>query len=284
MAVAARPSSALRLADLTVTREKTLFAVSILLGLAGWAAIVFAAVRQPQVASTVIGYGVAFFVAGVMMQGLMTGSIRANGIKVGPRQFPELHRLATDHARRIGMKTVPDVFVIQGGGTLNAFATKMFSRRFVVLYSDVLELAYEQDEAAVGFVVAHELGHHHRGHLNWRWLLMPSRLVPYLAGAYSRACEYTCDRYGAYCQPDGAYAGLLVLAAGKSLYGRVNLQEYIRQIETEKGYWTKRAETMSTHPPLPKRLAALAKAGVPMPAPVPAYSPVSTTGATPAFA
>jgi Zn-dependent protease with chaperone function len=274
MAASARPtSSGLRLADLAVPREKALYTVSLIVSLLVWAGLASALVVAPAAAAGVAMYAGIFVLAGLMLHGLMIGNVRANGIRVGPRQFPELHRLATEHARRLGMKDVPDVFVIQGGGTLNAFATKFFSRRFVVLYSDVLELAYEQGEAAVGFVVAHELGHHHRGHVSWRWLLFPSRVVPYLGAAYSRACEFTCDRYGAFCQPDGAFHGLLVLAAGKALHRRVNLQEYMRQAETETGYWVKRAEKMATHPPLPKRLAALAKAGVPLPAPEPVAAP-----------
>lgn len=288
MAASARPASTLRLADLRTAREKDLYTLSLVLSVPGWLWLGVVAFSGAEALLPILLYAAVIFFVVLTMQGILVGNLRANGIKVGPKQFPELHRLVTDHARRIGMTTVPDVYVIQGGGTLNAFATKFFSRRFVVLYSDVLELAYEQGEAAVGFVVAHELGHHHRGHLDRRWLTLPSRFIPYLGAAYSRACEFTCDRYGAYCQPDGAYAGLLVLAAGKSLYGRVNLQEYMRQAETEKGYWVKRAELMSTHPSLPKRLAALARAGVPLPAPatlpVPSYSPMQATGGAPAVA
>lgn len=278
MAVSARPASGLRLTDLAITREKVLYAVSLLISLVVWAGVAGSLALGAEAATAVLTYAAIFLFVGLMLHGMMVGNIRANGIKVGPRQFPELHRLVTEHARRIGMKAAPDAFVLQGGGTLNAFATKFFGRRFVVLYSDVLELAYAQGEAAVGFIVAHELGHHHRGHLNLRWLLFPSRIVPYLGAAYSRACEYTCDRYGAFCQPDGAYPGLLVLAAGKVLYGRVNVVEYMKQAETEKGYWVKRVEQMSTHPTLPKRLAALSKAGVALPkpeaVPAPDYSPM----------
>jgi Zn-dependent protease with chaperone function len=138
------------------------------------------------------------------------------------------------------------------------------------VYSDVLALAQARGEAAVGFIVAHELGHVARGHLRFRWLTMPGRLVPYLGAAWSRACEYTCDRFGAHCQPDGAVDGLLVLAAGAALYREVDAREYMRQVESEKGFWVKRAELMSTHPHLPKRVAALVRAG----AAVPDYSPM----------
>ena len=49
--------------------------------------------------------------------------------------------------------------MVQSGGLLNAFATRFSFRNLVVLYSDVMELAYEQGESAVDFIIAHELAH-----------------------------------------------------------------------------------------------------------------------------
>jgi Zn-dependent protease with chaperone function len=123
----------------------------------------------------------------------------------------------------------------------------------------------QQGEAAVSFIMGHELAHIWRGHLKHRWLTLPGRLVPYLGAAYSRACEYTCDRIGAFCQPEGAISGLLALAAGKQLHAHVDVKEYAAQAETERDFWTKRVELMSTHPLLPKRVAALLKAGIAAP-------------------
>ena len=48
-----------------------------------------------------------------------------------------------------------DVYVVEAGGVMNAFATRFLGRNFVVIHSDVLALAMEQGEAAVGFIVAH---------------------------------------------------------------------------------------------------------------------------------
>ena len=165
---------------------------------------------------------------------------------------------------------MPDMFVIQAGGAMNAFATRFFSRDFVVIYSDVLALARQRGEAAVGFIVAHELAHVARGHLKHRWLTLPARMIPYLGSAYSRAREYTCDRFGAHCQPDGAVDGLLALAAGPMLYREVDADFFADQARTESGFWTRRAEVMSSHPHLTKRVAAVLSSGLP----APAYSPI----------
>lgn len=183
--------------------------------------------------------GLVYIAIGVsialIIQGLFIGNLRGNSVRVSETQFPEVYNLAQNLAGKMGLNPVPAIYVLQSGGLLNAFATRFIGRNFVVIYSDVLELAYEKGESSLGFVIGHELAHIHRKHLTLKWLLYPSTLIPFLGPAYSRACEYTCDRYGAYYQPDGAIPGLLVLAAGKKLYHSVNAQEFSRQAEN--GRW-----------------------------------------------
>jgi Zn-dependent protease with chaperone function len=193
----------------------------------------------------------------LVSQGLFIGRLRGNAIAVSTRQFPELHQLTADLARKMEMQA-PAVYVLEAGGFLNAFATRFLGRDFVVLYSDVLEAAYEQGEPAVAFVVAHELAHIKRGHLKWRWAIYPGVLIPFLGSAYLRACEYTCDRMAAHYRPDGAVQGLLLVAAGKQLYQRMSAHEYARQADAgETGFWISFAEILQTHPHLPNRVRAV---------------------------
>jgi Zn-dependent protease with chaperone function len=192
-----------------------------------------------------------------VVHGLFVGKVRGNGVRVSDRQFPELNAMANRHSRRLGLDETPAIFVLQSGGVLNAFATRFLGRNFVILYSDVLALATQKGEKAVSFIVGHELGHVQRKHMTRRGLLYPAMLFPFLGGAYSRACEYTCDRFGNALEPEGGVAGLLVLAAGRDLYTQVNSTEFINQRETETGFFVRFAEILSTHPNLPKRVAAL---------------------------
>jgi Zn-dependent protease with chaperone function len=238
----------------------------VVVSLVVYGALVLVAMGDPKAASMIIVYGLVFALLALFGHGLALGRVRGNSVRVSERQFPQLHRLAAAHARKLGMGQVPAIYLMQSGGLLNAFATRFLGRDFVIIYSDILELALAQGEAAVGFIVGHELGHIWRGHLKYRWLTAPGRLFPYLGPAYSRACEYTCDRVGAFCQPDGAISGLLALAAGKQLHAHVDVREFAAQAETDKGFWVRRAEIISSHPNLPKRVAALLKAGVSIPA------------------
>jgi Zn-dependent protease with chaperone function len=247
-------------------RERFLYAATVMVSLLVYCGMFLAGAANPEVAATILFYAVMFCLFGLFAHGLALGRVRGNAVRVSERQFPQLHRLTAAHARRLGLKQVPMVYVMESGGLLNAFATRFLGRDFVIIHSDVLELALAQGDAAVGFIVGHELAHIWRGHLRNRWLTTPGRLFPYLGAAYSRACEFTCDRVGAYCQPDGAITGLLALAAGKQLHAHVDVREFAAQAESDKGFWIRRAELMSSHPLLPKRVAALLKAGVTIPA------------------
>jgi hypothetical protein len=59
---------------------------------------------------------------------------------------------------------VPEAYLLQMGGMLNAFATRFLGRDFLVLYSDVVDgLADNPD--ALNFYIGHEIGHIKRKHL-----------------------------------------------------------------------------------------------------------------------
>jgi hypothetical protein len=109
-------------------------------------------------------------------------------------------------------------------------------------------------------IIGHELGHIRAGHLRARWLLMPSSFVPFLGSALSRAREYTCDRYGAGAagDRDGALVGLAILSAGGRFGPLVNRAALARQRRDLRGAWMIVGEWLGSHPPLSKRLMALA--------------------------
>lgn len=258
------------LSSLVHKKERLYYALMLVFSVIVYAGLAIALVRSPETAGVIVGYGAVFALIFFMMHGLMVGNLRGNGVRVTATQFPALHATVVRHAESLGMKKVPDVFLLQAGGLLNAFATRFLGRDFVVLYSDVLAMAEREGQAVVGWIVAHELAHVRRGHLKRRWMINPGRFIPYLGAAYSRACEYTCDRFAAHCQPDGAVDGLLALAAGPELYRRVDPREFADQVRTEGGFWVRRAELLAAHPTLPKRVAAMIAAG----AKVPAYTPV----------
>ncbi len=230
--------------------EIPLFALSVLASIPIWIFLVF----------SIIGIAYAVMIGAflfIVHLGLVA-RVRGSGVRLSSEQFPELYERVQTLAREMGIQNLPDVYLIQAGGTLNAFATKFLGAHLVVLYSDLLD-ACGHDTAARDMIVAHELGHIHAGHLRWRWLTAPSHLVPFLGTALSRAREYTCDRYGhlGAGDHDGALRGLTLLAAGPVGARTMNRAAFVRQGADLQTGWMTIGEWFATHPPLSKRVAAL---------------------------
>jgi Zn-dependent protease with chaperone function len=239
--------------------------------------LIFSAAVWLAVAISLVGlvYG-AFLLAGVLLaQAFFLAQIRGNGVRLSERQLPDLYARVRAAAGRLGLDRVPEVYVIQAGGSLNAFAAKLFSRRFVIVFSDLVDGC--TDERQLDFVIGHELGHHAAGHLSWNGFLAPFRLLPWLGAAYSRACEYTCDRagYAAVGDLEPAMRGLVVLAAGGKLASRVDLKAFIDQRAETTGFIPATLELLSSHPYLCKRVAALQEWLVPGTAPAVSRNPLA---------
>src|SRR5262245_45566272 len=202
----------------------------------------------------VIALGAVFFFAHV---GFIT-HLRGNGVRLGPDQMPDLYRRVQELSARLGMHHAPDAYVIQAGGTLNALATRFLGKNFIVLYSDLLD-ACGDDDAARDFIVAHELGHLAAGHLSWRWFLLPGLALPFVGTAYSRACEYTSDRYGmaVASNRESALNGLCILAAGGKHGPGINRRALVAQRRDLATPWMKIGQWLGTHPPISHRLEAL---------------------------
>ena len=236
--------------ELRTASERKLHTASLVVSIIIWILIVI----------TVIGllYGllVGFFIFAA--HALMIAYLKGNAVKISETQLPAIYRKVADASRKLGLEPVPEAYVMQAGGMLNAFATKFFSRNFIVIYSDLLE-ACDENGKEMDMIIGHEVGHLALGHLKRIWLIAPSFLVPWLGPAYSRAREYSCDLCGheVVGELDPAVKGLTILAAGGKYGGQVNVSEFVRQAQDTAGFWTSVYELNSSHPYLPKRIAAL---------------------------
>jgi Zn-dependent protease with chaperone function len=221
--------------------------------------VIFSSLVWLLLAVSIVGlfYGLIGAAFALAAHALFLANVRGNAVRVSARQFPELDARCREAARVLGVDGSPEVYLMQAGGTLNAFATKLLSRKFMIVYSDLADAC--ADSRQLDFVIGHEMGHLAAGHLRWNAFLWPFMLLPWFGAAYMRAREYTSDRCGLAFAGDieAGMRGLVVLAAGGKHAARADLQAFMEQrLETGR-FWSAVAELASSHPFLCKRVAAL---------------------------
>jgi Zn-dependent protease with chaperone function len=185
-----------------------------------------------------------------------------DAVEVTPKQFGDLHAQYVDVAAEMGLTKVPRLYLANGNGVLNAFASKCTVRRsFVVIYSDLLDLMYEHgDVNGVRFILAHELGHVKLNHVAiWRFVLNVIPNYLWIGRSVTRSQEYSADRVAMHYAPEGA-SSMMALFAGKRLYRRVDMHAYFESFDNHKiGFWARVSNLASTHPQGHRRMRALAK-------------------------
>jgi Zn-dependent protease with chaperone function len=167
-----------------------------------------------------------------------------SAVKVGPNQFPRVHRLAQQCAETLGIAT-PTVFVVNSP-VMNAGTLGTNEDSFIMVHSALIDHFTDQELLSV---IGHECGHIHNKHvvyltaLNYlsrlvgivlEWSLPP---VAIALKSYQRRAEITCDRAGLLCCKDLEVAtrALTKLALGSSkLYEQLNMEAFIAQFEEGK--------------------------------------------------
>lgn len=247
------------LPSLVDPREEKYYVILLVISILAWALVAITCIGLPYV--LLIG----FFLW--MANGLLVARLRSEGVEITAEQEPTLHRALLEVCGRLNLTTIPRLYVVQVGGALNAFTTRHSSRNFIVLYSDMLE-ACGSDSPEVRFVLGHEIGHIQRNHVLKYLFLLPGRILPLIGDAYSRACERTCDRYGAAgaVDVDGAVRAMMMLSAGKHYGQTMSAEKFAAQHFAERGFFVSWHELTSAYPTLSQRVANLLtlKTGAPI--------------------
>jgi Zn-dependent protease with chaperone function len=214
------------------------------------------AIRVAFVALLLLVPGLVFY------RQLTRAGTRGSAVRLSRRQFPDIYSLKEDFARRLELRREPEIYLMSGNGTLNAFAASTFGYDFVVIHSELFSNTYEKNKEALAFIVGHELGHLRLGHTRLWYQLSTAYVdrVPLLGNFLSRAREFSCDRHGAYLAPRGE-EGLVLLAAGRYVYKEVDVEELLEQAQRFQGFWPVVAQLPQSHPFTVRRLKVLYDAG-----------------------
>jgi Zn-dependent protease with chaperone function len=248
-AVAAAPSA---VTVLPYKHEDPLFWISVYFACSIWLVLLIFTL------GLVIPFVLLMGLLGFFTRSLLITWVRGNAVKVSAEQFPDLFQQFQQSCHRLGLKTVPELYLCQADGMLNALAVRFMRQDYVVLLSNIVDALKDRPEA-IKFYMGHELGHIQRKHLTRQWWLAPASLTPLLAPAYARACEYTCDRHGLACcnNLEDAQRALMVLAAGSERWKQVNLHAFSAQSQETGRFWMAVNELTSDYPWLCKRLERL---------------------------
>lgn len=189
----------------------------------------------------------------------MAAGAKANAIRVGPQQFPELFALYQDLGQRLDMPKLPRFYVTNGNGVVNAYALECNRRnRYIVMHAEIAMLLPTAPDI-VEFVLAHEMAHHKLRHVSlWRLVIgMVPNLMLLPGLATTRAQEYSADRLALAVCPNHATA-VRLLAVGPWMHQYVNSEAWAAQCEAEhRELWVRAANAMSSHAVMVKRFKAL---------------------------
>lgn len=186
-------------------------------------------------------------------------------VRVTPMNFPEIYETSVEYARMLGLKKVPEIYICQENGTLNAFATWVFGKRYIQLNAEIVDIAYmeNKDLDTVRFVLGHEFGHVYMKHVTLAYNLgfLFAKLIPVLGALMTRAQEYSADRVAQILTQQTGTKCMTMLTAGRHLYAYVDTDDYINNILKEKNLLEHVSyffvNLFASHPIMPFRIKAI---------------------------
>ena len=184
--------------------------------------------------------------------------LRANSVVLSREQIPEIYATLERHCARLGLPTVPPLYLSDAGISEPAKAYSAWHTDYIVLGTKQLHVNLEEVADLYDFLLAREVGRIRMRHTSWLHELLRSYVVkiPILRAPLLRARVYSADRYGAYLVPNGI-RGLIVLACGRPMLKHVRLAEYLQQVRQPVTFWARLANVLRDMPLVSQRVRAL---------------------------
>ncbi len=176
-----------------------------------------------------------------------------NGIRLGPRQLPDVWKQGVLAARILGLSKMPDIY-LSGDNQWVTYTFGSDTSAFIILGTAILN-NFEGDELL--FVLAREMGHCRAGHALWRTVsrflngantqsgilskgllnaISPTKLIEGAVDiplmAWQRQADVTADRAGLLAVGDETLARRVLLAwsiKSNRLLKQVSIEEWMKQ-------------------------------------------------------
>lgn len=186
---------------------------------------------------------------------------RTMSIRITEKNFPEVYERIQLYAKRLDMKKVPEVYIIQQNGILNAFSSFIVRKQYIEIFADIFEVAYREHEDldAISFILAHEMAHIKYKHatFGYQMKVLYAGRIPIIGSTASRAREYSCDRLAQKVTGVDGIDAMFSLIAGKHLYKKVDKEDYLEYAKSVKGFFVWWYNLLADHPVMTKRIPAL---------------------------
>lgn len=202
------------------------------------------------------------------------------GVAIGPKQYPEIHAIGEECARRLGIG-IPQIF-INYDPTFRSYTIATDDVSPTIIITSALIEAFDPQE--LRFIIGQECGHIHNLHGVYNTFIelttkthlgedILSRLPilkqfePLLKGglmlflnSWSRCAKVTSDRAGLICCGNLSVAQMALAklaTGGGDRLGKINLEEYLQQISKVQATPVRLLELTYSDPLIHKRIEAL---------------------------
>jgi len=204
-------------------------------------------------------------IALVLMRNRRRNTLRANALRLGPTQFPEIYEDYAELCTTLGIHEPPELYVVDEGLKEPSMAASTWSSQFIGINARFLEPKLEVVRPVYRFLLARELGRLRLGHTHWLDELLIAHVsrIPVLRNPLLHARTFSHDRYGATLVPDGV-RGLVVQASGRHLLTIVDVESFLRQARALHGRRSVLGQFKRSTPFLALRIEELDRAGLAM--------------------
>ncbi len=186
-------------------------------------------------------------------------------VRVSPRQFPELYDLASVAAERLS--SPPVAVYVKRASEMNIYTLGLWQRPIIVLTSSLVD---QMGPDNLQFFIGREIGHIQAGHTWLRTLLKPlgadvpvigKLLNSVIFGDWINRTEFTADRAGfiACRSLTTAVSTMLKFGVGVRLYEKLDIREFLEQINEVRNVSGHLTEIMAEMPYLTQRIRSLVR-------------------------
>ncbi len=218
--------------------------------------------RQVWQTLIITAIGLAVYVITVIVQ---QRSAVGTLVRVGPRQFHEIHEAGTIAAARLSSPVVP--IYVKRSSEQNIYTLGLSSPPLIVITSSMID---QMSNESLQFFIGREIGHIRAGHAWLRTLLRPlgsgipvigKLLDSVIFGDWMNRTEFTADRAG-FIACDSltvSVSTMLKFGVGTALFQKLDIREFLEQINDVRSVGGRVTEIVSEQPYLIQRIRRLVR-------------------------